>query len=139
MLTDNQRVFAQALVNGLSQVEAYKSAYNTKTDNYNSLSSQASKEANKPHVKAEIERLKNVREQVQNVAETRDKAYKINYIWERIEECKKNGDYSNVARFMDILNRMEAHYTDATQKDDTKPLSALSDDELKKLLETPVQ
>ena len=67
ILTDKERIFALAVADGHTQYSAYRLAYNSNTDNRNTVDSNASVIANKPEVREYIERVRKEKEDALNM------------------------------------------------------------------------
>lgn len=140
-LTDKERRFCHYLVmDDMTQAEAYRMAYQTNTDNRKTVDCNASQIRKKPHVKAYIDKLWEKRAAAERYVGVTDKERRINLIWERIDECVKNGNDAAIARYLDMLAKLNGDYVNITKdiSDPEKPLSKLSDEELKALLDTVV-
>lgn len=74
---------------------------------------------------------------VNRIINEREKKRKL--LWEGIERCVAKEDESGAARYMDILNKMDAEYVNINRNidDSGEKLSALTADQLKALVETP--
>jgi predicted N-acyltransferase len=70
---------------------------------------------------------------------TNEREKKRNILWTRIEKCIEKEDEGAIARYMDILNKMDAEYVNINRNidDSSEKLSALSTDQLKQLLNEP--
>ena len=64
---------------------------------------------------------------------------KRNILWRRIEKCIEKEDENAIARYMDILNKMDAEYVNINRNidDSTEKLSGLDITQLKALLDEP--
>jgi phage terminase small subunit len=64
---------------------------------------------------------------------------KRNILWKGIERCVAKEDESGAARYMDILNKMDAEYVNINRNidDSSEKLSSLSTEQLKQLLNEP--
>ena len=67
---------------------------------------------------------------------TNEREKKRNMIWRAIERCEKKEDEAGMARWMDILNKMDSEYVNINRniEENDKQLSELSDEQLKALL-----
>lgn len=121
-LTPKQEKFCQCIVSGMSAKDSYREAYNTKGSDrtvYN--------EAGKLLAREDVgKRLEELRKPLENHARSialteREKKKKL--IWERIEACISSEDDTSVARYMDILNKMDAEYININRNIEDKPAS----------------
>lgn len=138
-LTDKERIFALAVADGHTQYDAYKLAYNTKTDNRNTIDSNASVIANKPEVKSFIEAVRREKEEALKYADINDKRRRIELIWERIEVCREKGDDAAIARYTEQLAKLNGDYIHITKdlsENNQSEIQNLSTDELKAILGT---
>ena len=69
------------------------------------------------------------------ITNEREKKRKI--IWERIERSIEKEDEGAIARYMDILNKMDAEYVNINRNidDNSEKLASLDTEQLKKLLD----
>lgn len=133
------------LVNGLSQkmknfcykylecgnaTEAYLSAYDTTNEKV--ASRESSVLLRRDDITAFINEIN--RPTVNKITNERERKRRI--LWERIERCIEKEDESAVARYMDILNKMDSEYVNINRnvEDSAESLVALSDEQLKELL-----
>jgi hypothetical protein len=135
MLTPKQEIFCNGIVSGLSGTEAYKKAYNTNANN-NTMRNEANKLLQRDDI---TERIKELRKPLQNHARNialSEREKKKNIIWEEINNARSAGDHAAIARYMDILNKMDAEYINVT-KDITEEktnIETLDNDTLFKLV-----
>lgn len=135
-LTEKQKAFALGVIDGKTQQDAYKDAYNPKTENMNTIAVMASRVANKPEVKQYI---MDYRQRIEKQAETRVHVTieeRKAIIHDRIQACIARGDDAAVARYVDILNRMDGVYVNLSKDltDNDNKLATLSTADLKKIL-----
>ena len=73
---------------------------------------------------------------VNQITNERERKRKI--IWERIEICRKKGEDAAIARYMDILNKMDSEYVNITRNvdDSGEKLASLDITQLKQLLDS---
>lgn len=117
-LTPKQEKFCQCVVSGKSYVESYRIAYDTNSDKAAYI------ESSKLIAREDIqERLKTLLKPVERATVTTaimDREWKRNLIKERIEYCTMQGNDNAVARYLDILNKMDSEYININiNKDDT--------------------
>jgi phage terminase small subunit len=104
MLTAKQEKFVQGIIEGMSQADAYRSAYNTKSMTDKSVWEKASELASNVKV---AERLKELRDKLANE--------KIMSAQERMEWLTRlvmSAEASNTDKLkaLDILNKMDGEY-----------------------------
>lgn len=138
------------LVNGISQkmkdfchsylesgnvTKAYLSAYDTTNEAIAAV--EGSKLLRRDDIREYIEKLN--QPTVNRIISDREK--KRNILWKGIERCIAKEDESGAARYMDILNKMDAEYVNINRNiDDTgEKLSNLTNDQLKALLAKPTE
>ena len=135
-LTPKQEKFCQCIVSGMSGKDSYLTAYNCDSDNA------AMVESTKLLKRDDItERLKELRKPIENLAITQalsEREKKKAIIWERINACIQNNDDAAVARYMDILNKMDSEYININRNitEDNTNISELDTDNLIKLVTT---
>lgn len=137
-LTDKERIFALAVADGHTQYSAYRLAYNSNTDNRNTVDSNASVIANKPEVREYIERVRKEKEDAFKYADINDKRRRIELIWERIEVCREKGDDAAIARYTEQLAKLAGDYVNINKDitEEKNPVKTLNTEDLKKLLDS---
>lgn len=135
-LTPKQEKFCQCIISGMSAKDSYINAYNTTGSDQNSYN-----EGSKLLAREDIqERLKVLRKPIEEQARTTaimDREWKRNLIKERIEYCTMQGNDNAVARYLDILNKMDSEYININiNKDDTTGVLDNLDTETLKALAT---
>lgn len=137
-LTDKERIFALAVADGHTQYSAYRLAYNSNTDNRNTVDSNASVIANKPEVREYIERVRKEKEEAFKYADINDKRRRIELIWERIEVCREKGDDAAIARYTEQLAKLAGDYVNINKDitEEKNPVKTLNTEDLKKLLDS---
>ena len=131
MLSPKQEKFCEYIVSGKSGKESYISAYETKCSDQ-----VAYNEASKLLLREDIQkRLAEIRKPLEKAIQVevmteREKKKKI--IWEGIEKCRISGDHNGVARYMDILNKMDAEYININRniEDSASNIKELDNDAL---------
>ena len=114
-LTIKQQNFCHEYVtNGGKGIEAYMSAYDSKSPG--SAKQEASKLLKRDDITEYIQAL--TQPTINKVMNERDKKRSI--IWDRIEHCISVDDDAAVARYMDILNKMDQEYINITRNEDNK-------------------
>jgi phage terminase small subunit len=136
-LTEKQETFCRNIISGMSGKDSYISAYNSKGSEQNAYN-----EASKLLARDDIqERLKVLRKPLEMAAQTiaiSEREKKKAIIWERIQACIANNDDTSVARYMDILNKMDAEYINInrTITDNDTDIKELDTDKLIRLVDT---
>ena len=133
-LTEKMKRFAREYyANGGNGTEAYLVAYDTE----NRVT--ASRESHELLKRADIlEYIKALNIPQENKAIS-ERERKRRIIWERIEVCIENGNDSAVARYMDILNKMDSEYININKNvDDTKTAIDELDVDTLRALASPV-
>ena len=127
MLTAKQEKFVQGIIEGMSQADAYRSAYNTKSMTDKSVWEKASELASNVKV---AERLKELRDKLANE--------KIMSAQERMEWLTRlvmSAEASNTDKLkaLDILNKMDGEYVQKiaaeVQTETTINIELVDDDE----------
>jgi hypothetical protein len=120
-LTEKQKTFCREYVrNGGNGTQAYLYAYNSKSEQAASIES--SKLLRKDDITEYIATLnKPMENRIQNEREK-----KRGIIWDRIQACIDKEDDTSVARYMDILNKMDAEYININRNIDDKPAEIIN-------------
>jgi hypothetical protein len=111
--------------------QAYLDAYNT--TNLNTAQVESSKLLQRDDIREYMERLNSpVSNKIIN-----ERQKKRSLIWRRIQICEQRDDDAALARYMDILNKMDAEYVSINRNvDDTaESLAKLDTEQLKQLLD----
>lgn len=133
-LTPKQEKFCQNVVSGMSAKDSYINAYNTKSSDRIAIN-EGSKLMLREDIQQRIDDLtKPLQKAVQQQALT-EREKKKQIIWERIDACILSGDDVAVARYMDILNKMDAEYININKNIEEKKtnIEALDSETLKLL------
>lgn len=135
--TAKESEFARLVATGTPQVDAFIAVYGDGGMARKTIADRASVLSNRPNVFQQIEKLKKELDKNKMEEVQRDFERKISLIWERIEICKEAGDEAAIARYIDILNKMEGHYKeqDMTNQEQSA-LHGLSTEELRKIAES---
>lgn len=133
MLTEKQKAFCREYFkNGGNGTKAYLFAYDSKNDQV------AANESSILLKNDEIrEYLHSMNKPLEKKAiSEREKKRKI--IWDRIEYCISIGDDTAVARYMDILNKMDAEYININRniEDKAADIKQLDTSTLERLAKT---
>lgn len=120
-LTEKQKSFCREYVkNGGNGTQAYLTAYDSKSESAASIES--SKLLKRDNITEYIATLnKPIENRIQN---EREKKRQI--IWDRIDACLLSGDDTAIARYMDILNKMDAEYVNINRNIDDKPAEIIN-------------
>lgn len=104
MLTANQEAFVQNIIQGMSQADAYRSAYPNQRMSDKTVWETASKLMNNPKV---ITRLKELRDKLAN-----EKIMSAQKRMEWLTEVIKSDEasYSDKLKAVDIMNKMDGEY-----------------------------
>lgn len=125
MLTPKQEKFVQSLIQGMSQADAYRSAYATKNMSDKTIHEAASRLVADSKVSA---RLSELREQM--TSETIMSAQKrLEWLTEAIAD--KDVAINDKLKAIDIMNKMQGEYTQKVQAEVTNAVNInieLSDD-----------
>lgn len=133
MLTEKQKNFCREyFVNGGNGTKAYLTAYDSQSEAAASIES--SKLLKRDEV---VEYLATLNKPMEDQART-EREKKRAICWERIEYCTSIGDDSGAARWMDILNKMDAEYININRniEDKTADIKQLDTSTLLKLART---
>lgn len=129
MLTKKQELFVQNIIQGMSQVDAYKSAYSTQKMSENAIYVEASKLLKNPKITLRIEQLRNkLASPVVMSAQAR-----LEYLTRLVEEqemetvtvivegiaqnLKRPADFSAKLRAIDLMNKMTGEYVQKIEAD----------------------
>lgn len=131
-LTEKMKDFCREYMrNGGNGTQAYLHAYNT--TNEVTASREAYELLKREDILTYIRTL-NIPLETKAISE-REKKRAI--LWEGIERCRAKEDETGVARYMDILNKMDSEYININRniEDKSIPLDDLDADTLRKLAE----
>lgn len=139
-LTPKQEKFCQCIVSGMSGKDAYMTAYDSNGSDQNAYN-----EASKLMAREDIqERLKVLRKPLEDYARTTaisDREKKRSIIWEELENARSQQDHAAIARYLDILNKMDQEYININKNvESDKALDTLDAETLRRLAgetETP--
>jgi hypothetical protein len=137
-LTEKQKAFCRAYVeNGGNGTKAYMTAYNSRSEKAACIES--TKFMTNEAITEYIATLLKPIEAKTKQDAIMDREWKRNLIKERIEYCTIQGNDNAVARYLDILNKMDSEYININiNKDDTTGvLDSLDTETLKALATTP--
>lgn len=124
MLTEKQELFVQGIIEGKSQADAYRSAYNTKRMSDKSVWELASRLMNDVKVTS---RLKELRDQIAT-----PKIMNATRRAERLTEFADDADPNVAMKAIDLLNKMTGEYVQKVEADVKSEVTInieLSDDE----------
>ena len=109
MLTPKQEKFVQGIVDGKTQTDAYKNAYNTAKMSDSSIYQEASRLMNNPQITARIEELRQ-RIDERLIMSAKKRA-------EKLTEFINDEDPLTAMKAIDILNKMTGEYVQKVQAD----------------------
>lgn len=134
-VTQKMKNFCYAYARSGNATEAYLEAYDT--TNQQIAHAESAKLLRRDDV---TEFLKQINQPTVNRI-TNERERKRRIIWDRIEKCVAKEDESAIARYMDILNKMDAEYVNINRNiDDAEvKLSNLDMDQLKQILDEPTE
>ena len=125
MLTPKQELFAQNIVTGMSQADAYRSAYSTKNMADKTIWENASRLMADDKVSARVQEL---REKISNEA-VMTAQKRLEWLTEAIQ--KEDVAINDKLKAIDIMNKMQGEYVQKVQAEVTNAISInieLSDD-----------
>lgn len=132
-LTEKQKAFCREYVrNGGNGTEAYLATYDTQ--NRVVGANESSKLLKRDDI---TEYIRTLNKPLENKIENeREKKRRI--LWDGIQQCKDAGDHAGVARYMDILNKMDQEYINVTRDitDKNAEIVQLDSDTLRKIAGT---
>jgi phage terminase small subunit len=122
-LTEKQEKFCRAIVSGMTNKDAYMSAYNCQSENAAWIES--TKLLNREDIQAKIKTLRKPIELKVQTEAINARQKQIEAIQERIELCKQKDDEQSLIRYYDMLNKIYALYKD-NEQDNNKPESTVN-------------
>ena len=130
-LSQKMKNFCHAYVQSGNATQAYLETYNTTSEVI--ARNEGAVLLRRDDITEYIKQLN--KPTINKITNERERKRKI--IWERIELCREKGDDAAIARYMDILNKMDAEYVNINRNidDGGEKLAGLNTDELKKLLD----
>lgn len=134
-LTQKMKNFCHAYARCSDATEAYLEAYNCKSRP--TATNEGSRLLRRDDITAYLKEIN--QPTVNTIVNEREKKRKI--IWDRINICLEKGDETAIARYMDILNKMDAEYVNINRNidDSSEKLSHLDTEQLKQLLAEPTE
>ena len=131
-LSQKMKNFCYAYMRTQNAGQAYLEAYNT--SNERTAAAEGSRLLGRDDITAFINELN--KPTVNKITNEREKKRSI--IWERIEICRNKGEDAAIARYMDILNKMDAEYVNINRNidDSGEKLASLDTEQLKQLLDS---
>ncbi len=129
-LTQKQKNFCHAYARCNNATQAYLEAYDTESEE--NAKRQGSVLLRRDDI---TEYLKEINQPTINkIVNEREKKRQI--IWDRINICLEKGDETAIARYMDILNKMDAEYVNINRNidDNSEKLSGLDIEQLKEII-----
>ena len=128
-LTEKMKRFAREYYsNGGNGTEAYITAYDT--DNRVTASRESHELLKRDDITEYIKTLNKPQEK-QAIS---DRQKKLDILWEELENARKQNDHTAVARYLDILNKMQGEYKEQTTVNDNKTVVNTLDIETLKAL-----
>ena len=130
-LTQKMKDFCHKYLECGNATEAYLHAYDT--DNRVNAQVQGNRLLQLDKITAYLDELN--RPTVNRIQNEREK--KRNIIWKRINYCVEKNEDAAVARYLDILNKMDAEYVNINRNidDSGEKLAGLDTEQLKQLLD----
>ena len=130
VLTQKMKDFCHAYVETSDAIEAYLRVYDT--NNRGTASQESNKLLRRDDVADYIAKLN--QPLVNKINNEREKKRQL--LWKAIERCDKKEDEAGMARYLDILNKMDAEYVNINRNidDSAEKLSQLNNDQLRQLL-----
>lgn len=134
-ISQKMKAFCYAYMRTNNATQAYLEAYDTTNE------MTAAQEGSKLLRRDDItEFLKELNKPIVNNI-TNERKKKRDIIWDRINRSIEKDDETAIARYMDILNKMDAEYVNINRnvEDSSESLANLDNDQLKALLDTPTE
>lgn len=140
-LTDKQEKFCLAVANGHTQYEAYKIAYDTKTENRQVVDNNAYLVGKNPKIRARVEELRKMRDNKDLYDDINDINKRFRLIWECIEDCISKGDHANVRGYLSEIAKLKGDYVTTIRdiSDNKKAFEGMSTDDIKAMLNTDAE
>lgn len=134
-LTMKQEKFCQNIISGMTNIDSYMNAYNSKSK------VAANVESTKLLARDDIaERLKELNKPIVSLVQSQSinaRQEQIAYTLERRRLCAEKGDETSVIRYNEQLNKLWGLYNEQPQAErQENPLDELDTETLKKLVET---
>jgi hypothetical protein len=118
----------------MSGKDSYMTAYDTSgSDQF--LYNESSKLLAREDIQEKLKTLRKPLEEHARTTVIMDRDWKRNLIKERIQLCREAGNDNAIARYMDILNKMDSEYLNINinREENNTPLDNIDADTLKKL------
>lgn len=109
MLTPKQEAFVQNIINGMTQADAYRSAYDTKKMSDNAIYREASLLMSHPKITQRLSELSAQADKPKIMSAQR----RLEWLSERIED--ETVDINAKLKAVDIMNKMEGEYVQKVQ------------------------
>jgi phage terminase small subunit len=114
MLTEKQKSFCREyFTNGGNGTLAYLTTYNSNNE------AVAANESSLLLKREEIQEYLQAMNKPLEAIAISERERKRSILWQGIEECREAGDHAAVARYLDILNRMDNEYTNINRNINT--------------------
>ena len=108
-LTPKQEKFCQCIVSGMSGKDSYIAAYDTKAGD-NTIYTEVTRLLDREDVQKRLDALRKPLEHAAQAKALSEREKKKAIIWEELENARSQQDHAAVARYMDILNKMDSEY-----------------------------
>ena len=108
-LTPKQEKFCQCIVSGMSGKDSYIAAYDTKGKD-TTINQEVIKLLKKDEIQDRIKTLQKPLEIKAQSQALSNRERKQAIIWEEIENARQQQDHAAIARYLDILNKMDQEY-----------------------------
>lgn len=134
-LTQKMKNFCYAYARTSNVTQAYLEAYDTTNEGV--AAQEGSRLLQRDDITAFLNEIN--KPTVNSIVNEREKKRKL--LWKAIMRCEAKEDEAGMARFMDILNKMDSEYVNINRNidDSGERLSGLTADQLKALVETPTE
>lgn len=134
-LTQKMKNFCHAYARTGSATQAYLEAYDTTNETV--AGQEGSRLLQRDDVTAYLKEIN--KPTINKIVNEREKKRQI--LWKSIERCLAKEDETAVARYMDILNKMDAEYVNINRNidDSSERFSNLTADQLKQLIAEPTE
>lgn len=130
-ISKKMEAFCYAYMRCNNGTQAYLEAYDT--DNIDTARKESCRLLKRDDITAFLAELN--KPLVNKITNEREKKRQL--IWKAIDRCDKKEDEAGMARYLDILNKMDAEYVNINRNidDSAEKLSSLDTEQLKQLLE----
>lgn len=108
-LTEKQKNFCKNVVSGMTYKDSYISAYDTSCSDQVAYN-ESSKLMLRDDIQKEIKRISEPLEKAYQSTVLTEREKKRDILWTEIQNAREQQDHAAVARYMDILNKMDQEY-----------------------------